>query len=83
MNDGKLVLDNTTPGENYGIRKKLASLLNAQDSGHDPLEQVLKWGSIMRKKVIGFLIDQLDEEEITHTTSRVLFQFLANAENAA
>lgn len=78
---GRLLLDSDSPGEHKQIRRKLASLLDAQANGDDSLERVTKWGSATRKKITAFLIDQLDERESEHNASRILFHFLANAEN--
>ena len=75
-----MVLDSSTLGPYIALRRTLASLLDAQASGRDPLDVLAKWGSAKRKKVIGFLMDQLDVEETTHRTSRLLFKFLAQGE---
>jgi hypothetical protein len=77
-----IVLDSTTPGANQRLRRSLAQLLKDQEDGKDPLLRIGNWSKQYRREVILFLMDQLDEKEVNLERSRVLFKFLATAENA-
>ena len=82
VEDSRLVLDSTTPGDFSRIRKSLALLLQDQEQGRDPIERLTKWTKAYRRDIILFLMDQLDEKETNHEKSKVLFKFLSTAEDA-
>ena len=81
VNDDRIILDSTTPGEFSRVRKSLAQLLHDQQQGLDPIDRLSGWSKSYRRDIILFLIDQLDEKETNHEKSKILFKFLSTAED--
>ena len=64
IDDDKMILDATTPGDFIRIRRSLSQLIKDQTSGKDPLERISEWSKQYRREVILFLMDQLEQKEI-------------------
>ena len=82
VEEDRIVLDSTTPGDFSRVRKSLGQLLQDQNEGRDPLQRLTNWSKTVRRDIILFLMDQLDEQEVNAENSRVLFKFLATAEDS-
>ena len=82
MESDRILLDSTTPGDFSRVRKSLAQLIQDQADGCDPINRLSKWSKSYRRDILLFLINQLDEKEVNLEKSKVLFKFLATAEDA-
>ena len=81
IENDQIILDAITPGTFQRIRRSLAQLLRDQEEGKDPLDRLSTWSKNYKREVILFLIDQLDEKEVNTQKSRILFKFLATAQD--